>query len=122
MTESNRVVIVDDNEDITDVFSDILEIGGFNVIGIGHDGKEAISLYKKYHPNIIFLDVMMPVMNGIQALREIKKEDSKANVIMVTADNSTDTIKELQKLGATAIIVKPFRIETVFETIKKTIK
>jgi DNA-binding NtrC family response regulator len=122
MTESNRVVIVDDNEDITEVFSDILEIGGFNVIGIGHDGKEAISLYKKHHPNIIFLDVMMPVMNGIQALREIKKENSKANVIMVTADNSIDTIKELQKLGATAIIVKPFKIETVFETIKKTIK
>jgi two-component system chemotaxis response regulator CheY len=122
MTEDNRVVIVDDNEDITGVFSDILEIGGFNVIGIGHNGKEAVSLYKKHQPDVIFLDVMMPVMNGIQALREIKKENSKANVIMVTADNSTDTIKELQKLGATAIIVKPFKIETVFETIKKTIK
>lgn len=122
MTEDNRVVIVDDNEDITGVFSDILEIGGFNVIGIGHDGKEAVSLYKKHQPDVIFLDVMMPVMNGIQALKEIKKENPKANVIMVTADNSTDTIKELQKLGATAIIIKPFKIETVYETIKKISK
>jgi two-component system chemotaxis response regulator CheY len=122
MTEFNRVVIVDDNEDITGVFSDILEIGGFDVVGIGHDGKEAISLYNKHRPDLIFLDVMMPVMNGIQALKEIRKENPKANVIIITADNSTETIKELEKLNATAIIVKPFKIEAVFETIKNIIK
>jgi len=121
MTESNKVVIVDDNEDITGVFSDILEIGGFDVVGIGHDGKEAISLYNKYRPDLIFLDVMMPVMNGVQALKEIRKENPKAKVIIVTADNSAETIKELEKLNATAIIVKPFKIETVFETIKNII-
>lgn len=118
MTESNRVVIVDDNEDITSVISDILEIGGFNVVGIGHNGKEAVSLYKKHKPDFIFLDVTMPIMNGIQALKEIKEEDSKANVIMVTADDGTGVIQELKKLNATAIIVKPFKIEAIFETIK----
>lgn len=118
MTKSNRVVIVDDNEDITGVISDILEIGGFNVVGIGHNGKEAVSLYKKHKPDFIFLDVTMPVMNGIQALKEIKEEDSKANVIMVTADDGTGVIQELKKLNATAIIVKPFKIEAIFETIK----
>jgi len=118
MTKSNRVVIVDDNEDITSVISDILEIGGFNVVGIGHDGKEAVSLYKKHKPDFIFLDVTMPIMNGIQALKEIKEEDSKANVIMVTADDGTGVIQELEKLNATAIIVKPFKIEAIFETIK----
>ena len=118
MTKSNRVVIVDDNEDITSVISDILEIGGFNVVGIGHNGKEAVSLYKKHKPDFIFLDVTMPIMNGIQALKEIKEEDSKANVIMVTADDGTGVIQELEKLNATAIIVKPFKIEAIFETIK----
>ena len=118
MTESNRVVIVDDNEDITSVMSDILEIDGFNVVGIGHDGKEAVSLYRKHKPDFIFVDVMMPIMNGIQALKEIKEENSKANVIMVTADDGTDVIQELKKLNATAIIVKPFKIEAIFETIK----
>ncbi len=122
MTESNRVVIVDDNEDITNVMSDILEIGGFNVVGIGHDGKEAVSLYRKYKPDFIFLDVRMPIMNGIQALKEIKEEDSKANVIMITADDGTGIIQELKKLNATAIIVKPFKIETIFETIKNIIR
>ena len=119
MTESNRVVIVDDNEDVVSVFSDILEIGGFNVVGIGHNGKDAVSLYTKHRPDFIFLDVMMPIMNGIQALKEIKEKNPKANVIMVTADNGADVIQELEKLNATAIIIKPFKIEVVFETIKK---
>ncbi|MEK6931751.1 MAG: response regulator [Thermoproteota archaeon] len=119
MTESNRVVIVDDNEDVVSVFSDILEIGGFNVVGIGHNGKDAVSLYTKHKPDFIFLDVMMPIMNGIQALKEIKEKNPKANVIMVTADNGADVIQELEKLNATAIIIKPFKIEEVFETIKK---
>ena len=118
MTESNRVVIVDDNEDITNVMSDILDIGGFNIVGIGHDGKEAVSLYRKHKPDFIFLDVRMPIMNGIQALKEIKDENSNANVIMITADDGTGIIQELKKLNATAIIVKPFKIETIFETIK----
>ena len=122
MTKSNRVVIVDDNEDITSVMSDILEIGGFNVVGIGHNGKEAVSLYIKHKPDFIFLDVTMPIMDGIQALKEIKEEDSKANVIMITADDGTGIIQELKKLNATAIIVKPFKIETIFETIKNIIK
>ncbi|MEK6870486.1 MAG: response regulator, partial [Thermoproteota archaeon] len=111
MTESNRVVIVDDNEDVVSVFSDILEIGGFNVVGIGHNGKDAVSLYTKHKPDFIFLDVMMPIMNGIQALKEIKEKNPKANVIMVTADNGADVIQELEKLNATAIIIKPFKIE-----------
>jgi len=118
MTESNRVVIVDDNEDITNVMSDILDIGGFNIVGIGHDGKEAVSLYRKHKPDFIFLDVRMPIMNGIQALKEIKDENSNANVIIITADDGTGIIQELKKLNATAIIVKPFKIETIFETIK----
>ena len=122
MMESNRVVIVDDNEDITSVISDILEIGGFSVVGIGHNGKEAVSLYRKHKPDFIFLDVTMPIMDGIQALKEIKEENSKANVIMVTADDGTGVIQELKKLNATAIIVKPFKIEVIFETIKNISK
>jgi two-component system chemotaxis response regulator CheY len=62
---------------------------------------------------------MMPIMNGIQALKEIKEKNPKANVIMITADNGTDVIQELERLNATAIIIKPFKIEAVFETIKK---
>lgn len=119
MKESNRVVIVDDNIDITGVFADIFEITGNKVVGIGHDGSDAVSLYKKHKPDFIFLDVMMPGMNGIEALKLIKEKDPKAKVVMVTADNSTNTMKELEKLNPTAIITKPFKIEDIVKTMEK---
>ena len=118
MKEPYQVVIVDDNKDITNVFADILEICGYKVVGVGKDGKEAVSLFLKYKPDFIFIDVMMPVMNGIQALKKIKENDAKAKVIMVTADNSTNTANELEKLKATATIIKPFKIEDVVKIMK----
>ncbi len=62
---------------------------------------------------------MMPKMNGIDALKAIKENNPNAKVIMVTADNSTNTIKEIEKLDATAIIFKPFKIEDVMKVIEK---
>ncbi len=118
MKESNRVVIVDDNTDITGVFTDIFEITGNTVVGIGHDGNDAVSLFQKHRPDFIFIDVMMPGMNGIEALKLIREMDLDAKVIMITADNSTNTIKELKKLNATAIIIKPFKIEDIVNTMK----
>jgi len=117
--KSNRVIIVDDNTDITGVFADIFELTGNNVVGIGHNGEDAVELFLKHKPDFIFIDVMMPVMNGIDALKAIKENDPNAKVIMVTADNSTNTIKELEKLNATSIIFKPFKIEDVISVIEK---
>lgn len=119
MKKSNRVVIVDDNIDITGVFADIFEVTGNKVVGIGHDGRDALELFLKHKPDFIFIDVMMPVMNGIEALKAIKENEPNAKVIMVTADNSTNTIMELEKLNATAIIFKPFKIEDIINVIEK---
>lgn len=119
MKKSKRVVIVDDNIDITGVFADIFEVTGNKVVGIGHDGRDALELFLKHKPDFIFIDVMMPVMNGIEALKAIKENEPNAKVIMVTADNSTNTIKDLEKLNATAIIFKPFKIEDIINVIEK---
>ena len=113
------MVIVDDNLDITGVFADIFELTGNKVVGIGHDGKDAVELFLKHKPDFIFIDVMMPKMNGIDALKVIKENNPNAKVIMVTADSSTNTIKEIEKLDATAIILKPFKIEDVMKVIEK---
>lgn len=119
MKKSNRVIIVDDNIDITEVFVDIFEAIGNKVVGVGHNGKNAVELFLKHKPDFIFIDVMMPVMNGIDALKAIKENDPNAKVVMVTADSSTDTIKELEKLDVTAIIFKPFKIEDIINVIEK---
>ncbi|MBS3922343.1 MAG: response regulator [Nitrosarchaeum sp.] len=119
MKKSNRVIIVDDNIDITGVFADIFEIMGNEVVGIGHNGKDAIELFLKHKPDFSFIDVMMPVMNGIDALKAIKENDPNAKIIMVTADSSISTINELEKLNVTAIIFKPFKIEDIIDVIEK---
>ena len=110
---------MDDNTDITGVFADIFELTGNKVVGIGHNGEDAVELFLKHKPDFIFIDVMMPVMNGIDALKAIKENDPNAKVIMVTADNSTNTIMELEKLNATSIIFKPFKIEDIIMVIEK---
>lgn len=119
MKKVNRIVIVDDNIDITGVFTDIFEIMDNKVVGIGHNGKDAVELFLKHKPDFIFIDVMMHEMNGLDALKAIKENDPNAKVIMVTADDSTDTINALEKLDATAIILKPFKIEDIVDVIEK---
>jgi len=112
-----RVIVVDDDKTIVNVFSEFLEINGVNVIGQGYDGKEAVELYVKLRPDVIFLDVMMDKFDGLYALEEIKKIDSDANVIMVTADLSEDTYVKMTSLKASAIIFKPFEIDAIMKVL-----
>lgn len=112
-----RVIVVDDDKTIVSVFSEFLEIKGINVIGQGHDGKEAVDLYVKLKPDVVFLDVMMDKFDGLYALEEIKKIDSDANVIMVTADLSEDTYVKMTSLKATAIIFKPYEIDAIMKVL-----
>ena len=112
-----RVIVVDDDKTIVNVFSEFLEINGVNVIGQGYDGKEAVDLYVKLRPDVIFLDVMMDKFDGLYALEEIKKIDSDANVIMVTADLSEDTYVKMTSLKASAIIFKPFEIDAIMKVL-----
>lgn len=115
----NDIVVVDDDKDVLEVFTEFLKIKGFNVVGIGYNGKEAVELYKKHSPNAILLDVMMPEYDGIYALYHIRQFDPNAVVIMVTADLSTDTQKKLQEYEASVVINKPYDIDSVVDIIHK---
>lgn len=117
MNKKTTTIIVDDDKIIVNVFSEFLEINGINVIGQGHDGKEAVDLYVKLRPDVVFLDVMMDKFDGLYALEEIKKIDSDANVIMVTADLSEDTYVKMTSLKATAIIFKPYEIDAIMKVL-----
>ncbi len=110
-------IVVDDDKNIVNFFSEFLELKGINVIGKGYDGKEAVDLYIALRPDVVFLDVMMDRFDGLYALEEIKKIDHYANVIMVTADLRQDTHVKLTNLNASAIIFKPFEIDAVMHAI-----
>jgi len=92
------------------------------VLGRGYDGKTAVELYKEHKPDIVLLDVMMPDFDGFYGLEQIRKHDPKAKIIMVTADLTSDTEKKLVELKASAMIYKPYEIDSVIETIDKVSK
>lgn len=101
-------LVIDDDPDAVEMFSDYLENKGVNVIGKAKDGKEGFELYKKLKPDVVFLDVIMPNFDGFYALQKIREIDSNAKIIMVTADFSPSTKKKLKELKASDIIYKPY--------------
>jgi DNA-binding NarL/FixJ family response regulator len=114
-----RVVVVDDDIDTVEVFCEYLEIKDITVVGRGHNGKKATELYENLRPDIVLLDVMMPEYDGFYGLEHIRKINPEAKVIMVTADLTYDTEKKLKEFNASAVIYKPYEIDSVIETIHK---
>jgi len=119
LQENLNVIVVDDDYDTVEVFTEFLELSEVKVVGKGYDGKDAVNLYKQLKPDIVFLDVMMPDFDGFYALEKIKKINPNALVVMITADLSTETEFKLDKIKATAVIYKPFDIQQMIENIDK---
>ena len=113
------VIIVDDDKDTVEIFEDFLKFKGFNVLGIGHNGKDAVDLYEKFKPDVVLLDVMMPEFSGFYGLENIRKIDPDSKVIMVTADMTQKTEEKLIQLNASAVLYKPYEIDEVVNTIIK---
>ena len=112
-------VIVDDSKMIRKLLRNILEAEGYCVVAEASNGLEAIDAYKKYHPDILSLDVTMPQMDGIEALEKIMEYDSHARVIMVTAAGQQQKVISALKLGAEKFIMKPFLKEDVIRGFEK---
>lgn len=113
------VIVVDDDRDVIEAFTEFLHVKGINVVGIGHNGKDAVDLYKIHKPDVVLLDVMMPMYDGFYALEHIRAYDSNAKVIMVTADLTQSTEERLIELKASAITYKPYEMDDVLDTIDK---
>jgi two-component system chemotaxis response regulator CheY len=111
-------IVVDDDVQITELFSELMTLQGLDVLAIGHTGIDAIKFYEKHKPDVVFLDVEMPKLNGIQALKEIKEIDSSANVVIVTGSTSSDIEKQLKQNGVTEIVYKPFDIKKIGKIIE----
>lgn len=116
-----NVLVVDDQIGMLETFSDILEARGFNVT-TAEDGFQAIEIVKKNSPDIIFMDIKMPGINGVQTYREIKKIHPRAAVIMMTAYSVEDLVKEAIEEGAYTVIYKPFDMDKIIQTIERVLK
>lgn len=110
-------IIVDDYKDTVSVFAEYLELLGVHVVAVGYDGKEAVELYKKHKPDLLFLDLSMPRYDGIYALKEIRALDPKSKIIIITAGLEEKTEEELGRLGPTRLFFKPFDVEKIKEML-----
>ena len=117
--ENLNVIVIDDDSDTVEVFSEFLELSDIKIVGRGYDGKEAVELYSQLKPDIVFLDVMMPEYDGIYALEKIKEINPNAVVMMVTADLTVETEHRVKELKADSIVYKPFDIQQILEQINK---
>ena len=117
---ANRVLIVDDAAFMRMMIKDILTKNGFEVVGEANDGQQAIEKFKELSPDLVTMDITMPEMDGIAALKEIKKIDSNAKVIMCSAMGQQAMVIDAIQAGAKDFIVKPFQADRVLEAIKKT--
>ncbi|MGE4282161.1 MAG: response regulator [Clostridia bacterium] len=116
-----RILVVDDAAFMRMMIKDILTKNGFDVVGEAENGAKAIEKFKELTPDLTIMDITMPEVDGIQAVKEIKATNGDAKVIMCSAMGQQAMVIESIQAGARDFIVKPFQAERVVEAVRKVI-
>jgi len=117
-----KVLIVDDNPSIRNMITTFMALEDGIETETAENGAIALSKYETFKPDVVILDISMPVMDGIEALTQLRKKDPNAAVIMATASGSAANIEECMKKGARAHVEKPFSPDELLATIKNVLK
>lgn len=113
------ILIVDDAGFMRKMVQTHLSKAGYSSFVEGEDGQRAIDIYKEQKPDLVIMDITMPNVDGIAALRQIKQIDSDAKIIMCSAMGQEAMVMEAISLGALDFIVKPFKAERIIQTVSK---
>ncbi len=111
--------MIDNNSEVRDVQSEFLRINSIDVLAIGNNGKDAVELYQKYRPDVVLMDLMMPDFDGFYGLKNIRKIDYNAKVVISTGSTEHDEKNRLIEMGVFAIIEKPHGITDFVEMLHK---
>ena len=114
-----KVLIVDDAAFMRISIKNMLTKNGYDVVGEAENGAIGVEMYKELQPDIVTMDITMPEMSGLDALKEIVKTNPQANVVMVSAMGQETMVREAIVSGAKGFIVKPFKEEGIIAAIKK---
>jgi len=112
-----RFVLVDDSKVARNFLKTMLEGAGHQVVGEGENGLEGFDLYREHKPDIIILDVVMPILTGIDCLKQIIADSPEARVVMVTSVGKDKLAEEATDAGAKAIVVKPLEEDSFLPLI-----
>jgi two-component system, chemotaxis family, chemotaxis protein CheY len=119
MQSRKRLLVVDDALFMRKMICGVATEAGWEVVGEAGDGRTAVSLYQQLHPDLVTMDLVMPVMGGLEALRHIRAIDPDAKVIVVTALDQKQVLMDSIRDGAIDFIVKPFERERVLNLLVK---
>lgn len=117
----NRILVVDDAAFMRMMVKDILTKNGYEVIGEAADGRQAVEKFQELQPDLVTLDITMPEVDGIEALKKIRGLDPNARVIMCSAMGQQAMVIDAIQAGARDFIVKPFQADRVIEAVKKAL-
>ena len=117
-----RVLVVDDSTTMRKIIAQQLRAQAYEVCGEAEDGLQAIALYKELDPDVVTLDINMPVADGHVALREILAYDRDAKVVMLTSEGQKSTVAEAVSAGASGFVVKPPNKTLLCEKVKQALR
>jgi two-component system chemotaxis response regulator CheY len=118
---AKNILICDDAAFMRMMIKDILTKNGYTVAGEAENGAKAVEKYAELHPDLVLMDITMPEMDGIQALKKIKESHPQASVIMCSAMGQQAMVIESIQSGAKDFIVKPFQADRVIEAVRKVV-
>jgi two-component system, chemotaxis family, chemotaxis protein CheY len=118
---NHTVLVCDDAPYMRTLMGTILERGGFEVVGEAGTGMQAIEKYKELRPDVVTMDIVMGDMGGIEAVREIRKIDQNARILMCSAMADQALMSEARRAGASEFVVKPFQPSGLLEAIKRVL-
>ena len=116
-----NAIVVDDEKDVLDVFCEYLRVKNINVIATGRNGLDAVNLYKRFKPDVVLMDLIMPLYDGFYGLEKIRQYDPDSKVIIFSASLTPQYIKILREMKASAITQKPYDMDLVIKLIDKII-
>lgn len=112
-----KILLVDDAAFMRMMIKDTLKKNGYEEIAEAANGEEAIAAYKEHHPDLIIMDITMPVKDGLEALKELKAMDADIKIVMCSAMGQENMVLEALKFGAKDFIVKPFKPDRIMKTV-----
>lgn len=117
-----NLIIIDDNEMTREVLRVTLRSDGYQVVGEAADGESGLEMVRRLKPDVVFLDVIMPRISGLEVLKQIKQIMPKAVVLMVTGNSDRPTVQAALQNGASGFILKPFNTATVLNTVETALQ
>ena len=114
-----KVIVVDDEHDVSEVLCEFLKIKGIQVVGRGSNGNDAFELYKKFNPDVVMMDLVMRNYDGFYGVKKIREFDPDAKIMIISASLTPSYVKKLLELDVDCISLKPYDLSNVIEILHK---